>query len=71
MRTARSRGYAVSKSTIIEGATAVAAPIFNSGGAVVGSVGVYGPTVRIGKADIVRIADRLIAAAREVSALVP
>lgn len=43
----RQRGFAVSRDELMQGAVAVAAPIFDSGGRVAGSLGVFGPTVRL------------------------
>lgn len=43
----RAEGYSVSKEELIRGAIAVAAPFFMSGGAVGGSLAVYGPSARI------------------------
>ncbi len=43
----RERGYATSHSELIEGAVAVAVPFFDRHGAVAGSIGVYGPEVRL------------------------
>lgn len=43
----RQAGYAVSEGQILDGATAIAAPVFDRAGRVMGSVGVYGPSVRL------------------------
>lgn len=43
----RERGYAMSRDELIQGAVAVAAPFFDGGGQVVGSLVVFGPAVRI------------------------
>jgi DNA-binding IclR family transcriptional regulator len=43
----RRRGWAVSKSELIQGAVAVAAPLFAADGKVIGSLVVFGPSVRI------------------------
>jgi len=43
----RERGFAVSKDELIQGAVAVAAPFFNGADQVAGSLGVFGPTVRL------------------------
>lgn len=43
----RRRGYAVSRDELIQGAVAIAAPFFRAGGEVAGSLGVFGPAVRI------------------------
>lgn len=46
----RKRGYTTSHSELIVGAIAVAAPFFDRRGEVAGSVGVYGPEVRMNAA---------------------
>ena len=43
----RERGYAMGHNELIQGAYAVAAPFFDSNGAVAGSLGVFGPDVRL------------------------
>jgi IclR family acetate operon transcriptional repressor len=43
----RERGFAYSRSELIQGAVAVAAPFFDRTGEVAGSLGVFGPEVRI------------------------
>lgn len=43
----RKRGYATSRNELIEGAVAVAVPFFDRHGAVAGSIGVFGPDVRL------------------------
>ncbi|WP_299762556.1 IclR family transcriptional regulator [Ramlibacter sp.] len=43
----RKRGYSTSRSELIPGAVAVAAPFFDSNGRVAGSIGVFGPEVRL------------------------
>lgn len=43
----RSRGWGVSRDELIQGAVAIAAPFFRGGGAVAGSLVVFGPAVRI------------------------
>jgi IclR family acetate operon transcriptional repressor len=56
----RKRGYATSRSELIEGAVAVAAPFFDRSGRVAGSMGVYGPEVRLNTARQQQIARLLI-----------
>jgi DNA-binding IclR family transcriptional regulator len=63
----RDRGFAVSKSELIQGAVAVSAPIFNGLGDVIGSVSVFGPSVRLSDARISTFARLLIRQAREIS----
>jgi IclR family acetate operon transcriptional repressor len=43
----RLRGYAISREELIAGAVAVAAPFFNGNGKAAGSIGVFGPSVRM------------------------
>lgn len=43
----RKRGYASSRSELIDGAVAVAVPFFDRSGQVAGSLGLYGPEVRL------------------------
>jgi DNA-binding IclR family transcriptional regulator len=43
----RKRGYAVSRSELIDGAVAVSVPFFDRDGVVAGSIGVFGPQVRL------------------------
>jgi DNA-binding IclR family transcriptional regulator len=45
----RTLGYATSHNELISGAVAVAVPFFNGQGAVAGSMGVFGPEVRLGE----------------------
>ena len=48
----RQRGYAMGHNELIQGAYAVAAPFFGSDGAVAGSLGVFGPDVRLTEARV-------------------
>jgi DNA-binding IclR family transcriptional regulator len=48
----RARGYAMGHNELIQGAYAVAAPFFDCDGAVAGSLGVFGPDVRLTEARI-------------------
>jgi len=63
----RNRGFAVSKNELIQGAVAVSAPLFNGSGEVIGSVSVFGPSVRLSDARITTLARLLIREAREIS----
>ena len=65
----RERGFAVSESSIIDGAIAVAVPIYDASGNVAGSVGVYGPAARINKAGVAKIGNLLLACAQKISML--
>jgi IclR family transcriptional regulator, acetate operon repressor len=48
----RERGYALGHNELIQGAYAVAAPFFAGDGAVAGSLGVFGPDVRLTEARV-------------------
>ena len=48
----RKRGYAVSRNELIEGAVAIAAPVFDGSNRVVASLGVFGPSVRLPQARV-------------------
>jgi IclR family acetate operon transcriptional repressor len=63
----RQRGYATSHSELIQGAVAIAAPFFDGGGNVVGSIGVFGPEVRLDAARQAEIATLLTAEAVNLS----
>lgn len=63
----RRRGYAISRSELIEGAVAVAAPFFDHKGHVVGSIGVYGPEVRLTLARQQKVATALMEEAVRLS----
>ncbi len=60
LETARTRGAAFSKDEQIQGAASVAAPFFDASGQVVGSLAVYGPSVRLDEKRLQEIADLLI-----------
>jgi IclR family transcriptional regulator, acetate operon repressor len=68
----RTRGYAVSNGALIQGATAIAAPIFNrhlpdGSGIVCASLAVFGPSTRLHGAKIEQLAARLIKATQAIS----
>ena len=52
MKLTRERGYAMGHNELIQGAYAVAAPFFDCDGRVAGSLGVFGPDVRLTEARI-------------------
>jgi IclR family transcriptional regulator, acetate operon repressor len=64
----RRRGWAVSRDELIEGAVAVAAPFFRAGGTVAGSLGVFGPAVRIDAARAGEFGQLLMHEAQQLSA---
>jgi IclR family acetate operon transcriptional repressor len=47
LKLTRQRGYAISREELIAGAIAIAAPFFNGNGQAAGSIGVFGPSVRM------------------------
>ncbi len=63
----RRRGYAVSQDEQIRGATSVGVPFFDASGEVVGSLAVYGPSVRINTKLIASYADLLVSEASYIS----
>jgi IclR family acetate operon transcriptional repressor len=65
----KDRGFAVSKNELIEGAVAVSAPFFNGSGEVAGSLSVFGPSVRLSDAQIIKFGKFLMRDAREISAV--
>jgi DNA-binding IclR family transcriptional regulator len=67
IRRVRDQGYAVSEGQILEGATAIAAPVFDRAGKVIGSVGIYGPTVRLAADTIPPTAATLLRFTRQIS----
>ncbi len=67
VRHVKRRGYAFEDEECEEGTRCVAAPIFNAEGAIVASVGVAGPRVRIKKRQVPEIAPPVIGAANEIS----
>ena len=60
-------GYATSRDELIQGAVAVAAPFFGANGRVLGSLAVFGPSVRLNQERIDAIAAQLVAGASELS----
>jgi IclR family transcriptional regulator, acetate operon repressor len=63
----KDRGFAISKSELIQGAVAVSAPFFNGAGEVAGSLSVFGPSVRVSDAQITRFGKLLVREARAIS----
>jgi DNA-binding IclR family transcriptional regulator len=62
------RGYAVSKSELIQGAVAIAAPFFDSAGRVAGSIAVFGPSVRLNASQSEALGKQLLLQAQALSA---
>lgn len=65
----RELGFATSRDELIDGAVAVAAPFFDRAGAVMGSIAVFGPAVRIDARRSTELVHLLQAAAAELSHL--
>jgi DNA-binding IclR family transcriptional regulator len=63
----RKRGYAESHNEIVQGAVAVATPFFDRNGAVAGSIGVYGPEVRMDSAQLKKVGALLVKEAAALS----
>jgi IclR family transcriptional regulator, acetate operon repressor len=63
----RRTGWASAVDELEPGLVAVAAPIFDAHGAVVGGISVSGPTLRVGPEDIPQIAAALVAEADRIS----
>ena len=61
------KGYAISQQELIEGAVAIAAPFFKNTKEVVGSIAVFGPSVRFKKESIASYTKQLLQAAKELS----
>lgn len=63
----RVRGWGASRNELIDGAVAIAAPFFRAGGAVAGSLAVFGPAVRIDAARTREFGQLLVREARQLS----
>jgi len=63
----RKRGYAVSNEELIQGAVAIAAPFFDGSGQAAGSIGIFGPSVRLGSAEVERWGHLLSTEAKAMS----
>jgi DNA-binding IclR family transcriptional regulator len=66
---ARKRGYATSSGEIFVGAVAVSAPFFDHRGSIAGSVGIYGPSVRVNEQKMVEYSKLVCKAGQEISVL--
>lgn len=67
LATARNRGYSTSHSELIPGAVAVAVPFFDRSGQVAGSLGVFGPDVRLNASRLKETASLLIQESKRLS----
>lgn len=63
----RRRGFATSRSELIDGAVAIGVPFFDRHGIVAGSIGVFGPEVRLNATRQQQIAELLKVEARRLS----
>ncbi len=63
----RQKGYALSQEEVIDGAVAIAAPFFKNTGEIVGAIAVFGPSVRMKKAEIVKHVKHLLEASNKLS----
>jgi IclR family acetate operon transcriptional repressor len=63
----RRRGFAISKDELIQGAVALAAPFFNGTDQVAGSLGIFGPSVRLAAPQTERLGNLLVREAQKLS----
>ena len=63
----RARGYATAVDELEEGLTAVAAPVFDSGGRVIAALSISGPTIRLTRARIEELVPGLVQEAHALS----
>jgi DNA-binding IclR family transcriptional regulator len=68
LRKIRRRGYAVSRDELIQGAVAIAAPIIDGAEQVVGSLAVFGPSVRLPDARVQEFGRILVREVGDISA---
>jgi DNA-binding IclR family transcriptional regulator len=68
LKRVRQRGYAVSRDELIQGAVAIAAPLFDGANRVAGSLGIFGPTVRLPDARVAQFGQLLVEEAGAISA---
>jgi DNA-binding IclR family transcriptional regulator len=64
----RRNGYAVTEGEVTKGAVAIAAPVFDYTGSIVGSVGLYGPEARLQKSEQRDYVQTVRGVAEEISA---
>ncbi|MGE0545148.1 MAG: IclR family transcriptional regulator [Dehalococcoidia bacterium] len=67
LKAARNRGYSVAIETFARGMTGMAAPVQAAGGAAIGVISIYGPTVRMTEERISQLGPRLLAGAKELA----
>lgn len=66
----RARGYAVSHGEEVPGVTSVSAPVLDAQGRAIAALSISGPDLRLGQAVLPRLAEAVVEAARELTALV-
>lgn len=67
LQVVKARGYEISRSELIKGAVAVAVPFFDHSDRVAGSIGVFGPDVRMDNVRIESMATQLMVHAADLS----
>jgi DNA-binding IclR family transcriptional regulator len=65
----RRRGYATSVGEVVPGATSLAVPVFGNNGTVTAAINVAGPTSRLSRAKIAKLAPTALAEARRLMEL--
>lgn len=63
----RRRGYAITNEELVEGRRAIAAPIFDGSGTVVGAIALSGPSFRVTPARVPALIEAVKAAARRIT----
>lgn len=63
----RRRGYAITNEELVEGRRAIAAPIFDTSGAVVGAIALSGPSFRVTPTRVPALIEAVKAAARRIT----
>lgn len=61
------QGFAVSRNELINGAVAIAAPVFNSIGQVAGSVAVFGPSARLNENRMEEVIQQLLLVTKKIN----
>ena len=64
----RQQGYAISQGETLPGGAAVAAPVFDGSGSVIGAIDVRGPELRLDKAKLIQLAPLVVKCADAISA---
>jgi IclR family transcriptional regulator, acetate operon repressor len=66
----RKQGYALSNSALIEGATAIAAPVFDKNSIIYGSIAVFGPSLRLTASQVSSVAALTVRCAENLSSAI-